>query len=105
MSPPGHILGSMGPEPVHRLRKRRVDWRMIEGEVVALDLERSQYIAINRTGAELWPMLAEGATRAQLETRLQEVFGIEPGQAAADVGAFLSDLEREQLLEPSDAGG
>jgi hypothetical protein len=88
---------------VFRLRERRVDWRLIEGEVVALDLERSQYIAINRTGAVLWPLLAEGASAERLVSVLQERFGIDAPQAEADVEVFLADLREQDLLEADDA--
>jgi hypothetical protein len=90
---------------VFSLRSERVDWRLIEGEIVALDLRRSQYIAINRAGATLWPLLVDGATREQLASRLQAEFGIDGDQAGADVDVFLGDLREQELLETADEPG
>lgn len=84
---------------VVRLRKDKLEWREVEGEVVALDGTASEYLAVNRSGAELWPLLAEGATRVQLAARLSEAFGLDADRAAEDVEAFLAALDERGLLE------
>ena len=81
-----------------RLRQGDLDWREVEGELVALDLRDSRYLAVNRTGQVLWTALAEGATRDQLVERLIEAFGIDDARAAADVDAFTAELESRDLL-------
>jgi hypothetical protein len=88
-----------------QLRDADLDWREVEGELVALDLRESRYLAINRTGRVLWAALAEGATRDELIVRLVEAFDIERPRAAADVDAFTTELESRGLLvqETSDA--
>lgn len=81
-----------------QLRDADLDWREVEGELVALDLRESRYLAINRSGRVLWAALAEGATRDQLVERLVQAFGIEHARAAADVDAFTAELESRDLL-------
>lgn len=81
-----------------RLRDADLDWREVEGELVALDLRESRYLAVNRTGQVLWAALADGATRDQLVERLVEAFGIEHARASADVDAFTTELESRDLL-------
>jgi hypothetical protein len=81
-----------------QLRDADLDWREVEGELVALDLRESRYLAINRSGRVLWGALAEGATRDQLVERLVEAFGIERARAVADVDAFTAELESRDLL-------
>ena len=85
---------------VVRLRREQLEWREVEGEIVALDAGASEYLAVNATGATLWPLLAEGATREQLAARLVEAFGVDLERAAADVEVFLDSLETRGLLEP-----
>ena len=46
-----------------QLRNTELTWRAIEGEVVALDLGRSNYLAVNRSGAVLWDALVGGTDR------------------------------------------
>jgi Coenzyme PQQ synthesis protein D (PqqD) len=88
-----------------KLREADLDWREVEGELVALDLRESRYLAVNRTGQVLWSALAEGTSRDLLIKRLAEAFGIEQGRAAADVDAFTTELESRGLLvrDQSDA--
>jgi hypothetical protein len=81
-----------------RLREGAIEWREVEGEIVALDLDRSEYIAVNRTGAAIWPLLAEGASRDQLSARLVTEYGIDQESAARDVDAFVESLSERDLL-------
>jgi Coenzyme PQQ synthesis protein D (PqqD) len=86
------------PEIALRLRDADLDWREVEGELVALELRESRYMAVNRTGQVLWAALAEGASREELIDRLVETFDIERERAAADVDAFITELESRGLL-------
>ena len=88
----------MSAEARLQLRDVDLDWREVEGELVALDLRESRYLAVNRTGQVLWAALAEGATRPQLVERLIDDFGIDQARAAADVDAFTAELESRDLL-------
>ena len=84
-----------------RLRDRDLEWRRAEGEVVILDLATQRYLALNRSGALLWEMLAEGATRDDLVASLADAYGIDRDEAARDVGALLEALGAESLMSES----
>jgi hypothetical protein len=92
------------PEIRLTLRDADLDWREVEGELVALDLRESRYLAVNRTGKVLWGALAEGASREELIGTVVETFDIERERATADVDVFITELESRGLLvrEPSD---
>jgi coenzyme PQQ synthesis protein D (PqqD) len=81
-----------------RLRADALEWRDVEGEVVAVDLRTSTYLAVNASGAKLWPALASGATRDQLTDVLVDQFQLPRDQARSDVEAFVRMLEHENLL-------
>lgn len=87
------------PEVV-RLRSG-VEWQDIDGEVVALDLETSAYLAVNDTGALLWPLVVAGTTEAGLVEVLIDRYQIDEAQARADVGAFVAHLRSFSLLDPA----
>ncbi|MEA2704444.1 MAG: hypothetical protein QOD63_2389 [Actinomycetota bacterium] len=87
------------PEQFLRVRDRGLAWRLVEGEVVVLDLDRSEYLAVNHSGAALWTMLADGTTRSQLAGHLVERYGLDVAQAAADVHGFVVTLEDRHLLD------
>lgn len=81
-----------------RLRGEGLEWRLLEGEVVALDSSTDKYLSLNRTGAVLWAALAEGATRENLLARLKEEFDVDEEPAARDLDVFLATLDAQGLL-------
>ena len=85
-------------EVVYRLRTEDLSWRLLNGEMIGLDLQRSEYLATNPSGALLWEALAEGATSAGLASLLVERYAIEPDQARDDVERFLVDARERGLI-------
>ena len=75
-----------------RLRSEGLVWREVGGEVMVLDVATSRSLTVNCEGAALWPLLVRGTRRAELGAALARRFGIDEGQASADVEAFLSEL-------------
>lgn len=86
-------------EPTLRLRPGALDWREVDGEIVALDLQALTYVAVNATGATMWPALVEGVTRDALVGQLRGRFDIDQTRAEADVDAFVETLRERDLLE------
>jgi hypothetical protein len=83
------------------LRGAGVHWQLVEGEVLALDEATQEYLALNRSGALLWQMLARGSTRSELVQRLVSEYALEPARATADVDRLLVELgERGLLADP-----
>jgi hypothetical protein len=76
-----------------------IDWREIDGEVVVLDRRQGKYLAVNPSGAVLWPALVEGATEETLIERLVNRYRIDRERARHDVGAFLDWLVDRELLD------
>ena len=81
-----------------RLRHGALEWREVEGEIVALDVRTSTYLAVNRTGAALWPALIAGSTHEELSRQLVEKFGISEALASEHVEAFVETLADHDLL-------
>ncbi len=81
-----------------RLRGADLEWRSVEGEVVALDVSESLYLGVNRSGRALWEALADGATRSELSQALIDEYGIDRASAERDTDAFLAELDRRGLL-------
>jgi hypothetical protein len=83
-----------------KLRADALDWREVEGQVVVLDRAGSVYLAVNATGAALWPAIVEGATRTELVRVLLDTFDVDSARAEGDVDAFVTTLSQRGLLEP-----
>ena len=82
-----------------RLRDDGLSWREIDGEVVALEAERSLYLASNEAGAVLWQALADGgASRDDLARALRDRWRIDAERAERDVDAFIAQARGHGLL-------
>ena len=55
-------------------------------------------VCANASGAVLWSLLVDGATRAELATALQDRYGIDRDRAEADADRFVAALESRGLL-------
>ena len=84
-----------------KLRSDALEWRRLEGEIVALDLRSSEYLAVNRTGAAIWDLLVEGAPEEELAARVSAEFAVPAEEAAKDVRNFVAQLAAQDLLESS----
>jgi hypothetical protein len=82
-----------------RARSTDLETRAIEGELVLLDLRTQRYLSLNRTGAELWPLMVEGADRASLVQALVDHHRIAQDVAARDVDALVAQLSDADLLQ------
>ena len=82
-----------------RLKPSELEWREIDGEIIALEAERSLYLAANPAAALLWQLLADGATRERLCAALVDAYGIDDGLAARDVDAFLEQARELRVLD------
>jgi hypothetical protein len=87
-------------ERTFRLRDGDLEWREVEGEIVALDLRASTYLSVNKTGTALWPHLTAGASRDELVAALTSRFDVDAESAGRDVDAFVGALETRGLLAP-----
>jgi hypothetical protein len=85
-------------EETYRIRKDDLTWRVLNEEVVVLDLRTSVYLSVNNTGKILWDLLVEGANEEQLVRTLIDQFGVAEETARGDVGAFLSLCSDRDLL-------
>jgi hypothetical protein len=86
-----------------KLRQAGLEWRAVEGEVVALDVTDSAYLAVNESGRLLWEALGAGTTREALVEILTTNYSLDQAAAERDIDTFLADLGSRGLLE-SEAG-
>jgi Coenzyme PQQ synthesis protein D (PqqD) len=76
-----------------------LEWRELDGEIVALETGQSIYLAANASGTLLWRRLSAGTTREELAEALVTQYGIGADVAARDVEAFLAQARELQLVE------
>ncbi|HXR42866.1 MAG TPA: PqqD family protein [Acidothermaceae bacterium] len=82
-----------------KLHTERLEFVNVDGEVVVLDKRHSMYYGVNESGGRLWSALREGATEAELLRILLDEHDVAEEQAAADLAAFVQQLDAAGLLE------
>jgi Coenzyme PQQ synthesis protein D (PqqD) len=81
-----------------RLNETAVSWREVDGEIIALQHESSEYLSTKGSGALLWKSLASGASREHLIGLIVREFGVDRTRATKDTDAFLDTLCAHGLL-------
>jgi hypothetical protein len=75
--------------PVLRICPGSVAWRLVDGEVMLLDLGTSEYHALNRVASVLWVNLEHGTTIGDLVGIIGDQFEVVADIAERDVRAFV----------------
>lgn len=89
--------------PSWRLRADRVSWRRVDDEIVALDLQTSEYLALNPTARLLWEALVEGSHLDGLVALVRRRYPDAPvEQVRADVQALIDELGARGLVTPTE---
>ena len=70
----------------------------VEGELVALDIERGQCFGMDEIGTAIWSIAAQPVTVSQIADSLTALFNVEREQCLADIGPFVAELIKEGLL-------
>ena len=81
-----------------KLRTDDLAWENVDDEIIVLDSRASRYYRLKGSGALLWTMLDDGATKADLISRLLVSYSIDEDVATNDVDTFIADLERQKLI-------
>lgn len=82
-------------------RVDRLPWRKLDGQTVIVDPRTRQVHVLNGTGAQIWDLLAERRSLSDLVGELEREgeFDADADVIRADIGQFLEELQRRQLLE------
>jgi hypothetical protein len=74
----------------------------VNGEIVALHVEKGQCYGMNAVASRVWTLLAEPMAPGEICAKLAEEFDVDPDTCRADVQALLADLKSEGLVRTAD---
>jgi PqqD family protein of HPr-rel-A system len=77
-----------------------VTWRDAPAEIILFDARTDRYHVLNEQAAQIWRLLADGASVAAAAARLSERFSADPAEIEADVAELARDLAARGLLRP-----
>ena len=83
-----------------RLDPAATAWRLVDGDVLGLDLQTEEYFVIKGSGVALWSRMADGATDEELAGLLSERYDLPLERARTDVAAFVDTLRRRGFVAP-----
>ena len=79
-------------------RSQGVVWRRTMDGVVVLPAHTDEPIALLGPAANMWEMLAEPLTTAELVAALADHYGVEPDHVTSEISATLDGLLRRGAL-------
>lgn len=73
----------------------------VNGEIVALHIDKGQCYGMNNVASRIWQLLAEPTSAEQICATLAEEYEVDPATCRAEVDALLADLKAEGLIRPA----
>jgi hypothetical protein len=70
----------------------------VDGEIVMLDPSSSDYFGLADVGARIWELCVQPQSVESLVAVLVDEYDVDADTCAAEVGAFVADLESSGLL-------
>ena len=94
----------MGSDLRLGINAQRVAHQAIDGEVIIIDFDTGAYYSTDKTGAEVWGSIAEGATLGQIIGTLAERYAGDRMSIASAVSQFVDELAKEDLITSTYGG-
>jgi hypothetical protein len=82
-----------------RLRRDGLSTRELDGKLVILDLQQSQYLTLSETGTLLLRLLEQGRRSEELVEALVDGYDVDRDVAVRDVDSFVAQLVEAGLTE------
>lgn len=81
----------------YKIDSKNVSWERVENEVIAIQLETGRYYNLFNTAADIWSVLAEGATIESLYGTFSRLF---PGNNSVriEIESFINECTKAKLL-------
>lgn len=77
--------------------------RVLDGELVMLDLKSGTYFGMNEVGARIWEILTAGENIASAVETLTSEFAVDPSTVREDIESLLVQLAERDLIKPVEA--
>ena len=73
----------------------------VNGEIVALHIDKGQCYGMNGVASRIWALLAEPTSPERICQTLVQEYDVDPATCRAEVDALLTDLKAEGLIRPA----
>jgi hypothetical protein len=83
--------------------EQHVVWQNVPGELVLYDQRANAYHALDRTGSDIWRLIARGSDTGAAAADLAERYDAPIERIEADIVRFVTDARAKGLIEPISA--
>lgn len=90
--------GKIKPDSILKRRQEQI-FSEIDGEVVMLSLENSEYYGMDKVGSRIWQLLENPVSLREIIEALLEEYDVTEGQCADDTIKFVEQLADKNLIE------
>jgi len=81
-----------------RINSPKVINQTIDDEVIIVNLDSGNYYSLDKVGADIWQLIENGATRADIVEALTRRYDGERADIEHAADQLVADLEREELV-------
>jgi len=79
-------------------RKGDLLFNQIDGEVVMLSIENSEYYGMDKVGSRIWELLEQPMNFKELVNKLMEEYEVSEQQCSQDTLTFIKKLQDKNLI-------
>ncbi len=79
-------------------KKRKVPWRVIEEEIVIVDVDHGSVLELNQVGARIWEQINGERNITQITQEVINEFEVDTIKAQADITKFIEELFKKGLV-------
>jgi hypothetical protein len=73
-------------------------WRMVDDEVLIVNIKTGHYFALNEVASKIWVALQAGQLPQQVADQLSQIYGIDAQVINTDISELLAELKTENIL-------
>lgn len=81
------------------MRSRNILESDVDGDVIALDVERGNCYGLNSTASHAWAMLERETSLAEICEALTQRFDVDALTCQAEIGSLIEELRAEGLVD------
>ena len=79
--------------------REEILWKVVDGEAVVVNPERDNFVYFNKTGTQIWELLAENYSVEEILEKLSKEYKAPQKKIQEDFEKFVEDLRKKELID------
>ena len=79
-------------------KKEKIPWRIIENEVIIVDIEREDVLQLNEVGQQIWCLIDGTRSLTGITKEITDIYDADEKVAEKDVAEFIKRLSEKGLI-------